>query len=120
MKDRDSMILEKIQSYCKEIAETHEYFQNDKTLFYDQNSGFVYRNSITMPILQIGELAKNLSDEFRQEHDNIQWKSIAGMRDIFAHHYGFIDYDMVWSTSRDDIEELNSFCNDVLGQMHNK
>jgi uncharacterized protein with HEPN domain len=39
-----------------------------------------------MPILQIGELAKNLSDEFRETNNDIPWKAIMGMRDIFAHH----------------------------------
>ena len=37
------------------------------------------------------------------------WKEIAGMRDIFAHHYDSIDYDMTWNTSIDDISSLKSY-----------
>ena len=63
MNDRDRTVIEKIEKYCDEIKQTHEFFQNDKEKFYSDD-GFVYRNSVTMPILQIGELSKNLSDDF--------------------------------------------------------
>ena len=87
MNDRDRTVIEKIVKYCDEINQTHEFFQNDKEKFCTDD-GFVYRNSVTMPILQIGELSKNLSEDFRNENATIPWKNIAGMRDIFAHHYG--------------------------------
>lgn len=38
-----------------EIKDTHDYFKKDKDLFMNEKRGFIYRNSITMPILQIGE-----------------------------------------------------------------
>ena len=31
------------------------------------------------------------------------------MRDLFAHHYGSIDYTFVWETSRVDIDELRKY-----------
>lgn len=111
MKDRkrDFVIIEKVLRYCDEIEKTHIAFHNDKELFFNKEDGFIYRNSITMPILQIGELVKNLSEEFVAEHNSIPWKAIAGMRDIFAHHYGSIDYDMTWNTSVEDITALKEF-----------
>ena len=99
--------------YCDEINQTHEFFHNDKEKFYSDD-GFVYRNSVTMPILQIGELSKNLSDEFRNENATIPWKSIAGMRDVFAHHYGSIDYDIVWETAVKEIPELKKYLQSLI------
>ena len=64
MKPSDKIIIKKIIDYCLQIKETHEYFNNDKNLFLNDEKGFIYRNSITMPILQIGELAKVLSEEY--------------------------------------------------------
>lgn len=113
MNDRDRTVIEKIAKYCDEIKQTHEFFQSDKEKFYSDD-GFVYRNSVTMPILQIGELSKNLSDDFRKENATIPWKSIAGMRDVFAHHYGSIDYELVWDTSQNDIKDLKTFCESIL------
>lgn len=57
MNQRDKTILIKITDYCLEIKDTHDYFKQDKELFTNENNGFIYRNSITMPILQIGELS---------------------------------------------------------------
>ncbi|MCM1058023.1 MAG: DUF86 domain-containing protein [Firmicutes bacterium] len=106
MKQRDKSILAKIMGYCLEIRDTHEYFKQDKALFINESCGFIYRNSITMPILQIGELAKMLSEEFLDEYTEIPWKMITRMRDIVAHHYGSLDYEIVWNTSVSDIPNL--------------
>ena len=106
MSNRDTVIVQKILSYCRQIQETHLFFHDDQELFLSEEAGFVYRNSISMPILQIGELAKRLSEEFRKEHHTIPWRAIAGMRDIFAHHYGSVDNMELWQTSHVDIESL--------------
>lgn len=115
MKDnkRDAIIIEKILGYCEEISKTHTAFENNRELFFNQRIGFIYRNSITMPILQIGELVKNLSEDFTSKHKDIPWKSIAGMRDVFAHHYGSIDYEMTWDTSKKDIASLQKYLKNV-------
>ena len=72
MKDRkrDLVIIEKVLRYCDEIEKTHAAFRNDKDLFFNKEEGFIYRNSITMPILQIVSLSKiflpNLSQNTTQ------------------------------------------------------
>lgn len=106
MRQRDKTILIKMKEYCLEIKDTHDYFKQDKVLFTNEKCGFIYRNSITMPILQIGELAKMLSEDFLNEYTSIPWKMIMRMRDIVAHHYGSLDYEIVWNTSILDIPEL--------------
>ena len=106
MNGRDKTIVLKMIAYCKEIQKTHIFFQDREEFFFDHEEGYVYRNSITMPILQIGELAKNLSDEFLKNYPEIPWRQIKGMRDIFAHHYGSVDFKFVWHTSHEDIDEL--------------
>ena len=108
-KDRNKQIVTKILNYCEDVALTHEYFKNDKELFFDEKDGRVYRNAVTMPILQIGELAKNLSEEFISTHNSIAWKAIMRTRDFFAHHYWDIEYENVWNTSIEDIKELRDY-----------
>jgi len=108
MNNRDRLIVSKMLGYCREIEETHLFFHEDKELFMDRQRGFVYRNSITMPIMQIGELAKHLSEGFRSESDSIPWKSVMGIRDVFAHHYGSVDFELVWNTAHKSIKELEN------------
>ena len=116
MNQRDKTILIKIIDYCLEIKDTHDYFKQDKELFINEKHGFIYRNSITMPILQIGELSKMLSTEFLNEYTKIPWKMIMRMRDIVAHHYGSLDYEIVWNTSIVDISELYLGIEDILNE----
>lgn len=109
MNNRDYRIIIKIIKYCNEIDRTHDFFQHDSDLFREPDNGFVYRNAITMPILQIGELAKGLTEDFCKKYNKIPWREVMGMRDIFAHHYGIIDYDIVWETATREISELNEY-----------
>ena len=62
MNQRDRTILLKITDYCLQIRDTHDYYKHDKKLLTNEKFGFIYRNSITMQILQIGEIAKMLSE----------------------------------------------------------
>lgn len=56
----------------------------------------------------IGEAAKNLSQIFRDEHSEIFWKGIIGMRDRLIHHYFGIDWDLVKDVLNDEIPSLHS------------
>lgn len=116
--DRDAQIVRKIVRYCNEVQLTHENFQNNKQLFFDKEKGFIYRNSISMPILQIGELVKNLSSDFRSAHNSMPWREIAKMRDFFAHHYGTLDYEITWKTSQEDIPELKNYLESINSEDH--
>ena len=106
MNKRDKRVFQKILKYCGQIAGTHKIFQDNKALFYDEEAGYAYRNAIAMPILQIGELSKALTQEMRQLHPDIPWSWIVGMRDIAVHHSGALDYEKAWNTSRNDVPAL--------------
>ncbi|MBQ6520028.1 MAG: DUF86 domain-containing protein [Anaerolineaceae bacterium] len=114
MNNKDQQIIRKILNYCDEIAKTHVFFNHDSVLFKEQEKGFVYRNAVTMPILQIGELAKGLSKDFCEQYNKIPWRDVMGMRDIFAHHYGNIDYDIVWETATKEIPELRNYLQNIV------
>ena len=53
--------------------------------------------------LILGEAVKRLSPEFRLQHLEIPWSSIAGMRDRLIHDYDEIDLEQVWDTSQTDV-----------------
>ena len=109
MTDRDQHIIQKMLRYCEQIEATHRQFQANQTLFFNETEGFIYRNAVSMPILQIGELAKSLSEEFRSSRKTVPWRAMMGMRDVFAHHYGSVDFSELWHTSHEDITALKRF-----------
>ncbi len=72
-------------------------------------ASMMYRKAIIFSILNIGELAKNLPQEFKTTHNEIKWKSLADMRDIAAHRYHAISDEVIWDTATNSIPELAEF-----------
>lgn len=57
--------------------------------------------------LQIfGEAAFKLSTEYRQQHPEIPWAKIMGMRHILVHDYFQIDLEIVWAVVEKELPVL--------------
>ncbi len=111
---RDSDILRKVVDYCHDIEMTTSRFGNDYNTF---KQDYDYVNSVCMSLLQIGELANHLSDVTRQSMKSVvPWKSIRGMRNMFAHNYGAIDTEIIWHTVCADIPDLRANCQKWLNE----
>ena len=59
-----------------------------------------------MNFVIIGEMVDKLSQEFKNNHPEIEWLKIKGFRNIVAHDYFGIDAEEVWQIIRDKIPEL--------------
>ena len=54
------------------------------------------RDATALRIQAIGEHMRSLSEEFRNDHPELPWRQAIAMRNIVAHEYGNLDYDIVW------------------------
>lgn len=54
----------------------------------------------------IGEGVKNLSEDFKADHPEIEWRKIAGMRDMLIHHYFGVDWQVVWNVLEKKLLQL--------------
>lgn len=115
--ERDISILRHIHGYCVQIEETVARFGDDFTVF---RADFVYRNAVAMCLLQIGELAGHLSEEYRNEHTQMPWRQIKALRNIIAHNYGSVDADTAWEIVHEDISALRSYCEESCDSRGNE
>lgn len=71
--------IEAIEDYVKDL--TKDDFLNSP----------IVQDAVIRRIEIIGEASKNLPEDFKNEHPEVLWKDIAGMRDILIHKYFGID-----------------------------
>jgi uncharacterized protein with HEPN domain len=101
MNNRDFQILKKMLSEIIIIEEI--IFDFDEERF---KSDEITKRAACMTLINIGELVKNLTDEFRESYKRIPWKGIAGLRDITSHKYHTLKMGDVWTTLVYDIPNL--------------
>lgn len=54
----------------------------------------------------LGEAAKNVPGEIRQRYPDVNWRGVAGLRDILAHAYFALDNETLWKIVCTDIPQL--------------
>ena len=99
LRDQESLIdivnaIRRILRYTDGISQS-ELEINDEKL-----SAILYQITI------IGEATKRLSVIFRQQHPEIPWREMAGMRDVIVHKYDQLDLDVVWDIVENKLTEL--------------
>lgn len=107
----DETLLKTIIDYCRKIDECIEFFGKDEEDFVDNQ---IYQNSCAFDILQIGENVKLLSFGLVNENPDINWKGIAGFRNIIVHDYGRVLTKELWITITERIPELKESCERIL------
>lgn len=108
LNDRDQIHLLRIYELCEAIERTIIRFGDDLNLFCNDMD---YQNSVCMSLFQIGEVSNALSDGFKEQTEReIEWHKIRGIRNVFAHNYGAVNMEIIWTTCKKNIPELKIFC----------
>lgn len=116
-RDLNKIVLQKIIKYCDDIETVMNEFNYSFELFI---SKITFQYTCSHCIVQIGELTTRLTEEFKNQHAEIQWKLIKAMRNIHAHDYESVKLDKVWNTLINDIPELKEKLTKILDEMNEK
>ncbi len=54
----------------------------------------------------LGEAARRISPEFQKSHPEINWSNIIGLRNVLAHQYEVIRYEVLWGVIEEDLPPL--------------
>jgi uncharacterized protein with HEPN domain len=74
----------------------------------------VLKRAVVRSLEIIGEAAKKVDDEFKNEYGSVAWSSMAKMRDKLIHHYFGVDYDIVIDVVLNKIPELHYQIQEIL------
>ena len=66
----------------------------------------LFQLTIVRLIEIVGEAAPRETRETQQDHPEIPWLQIAGIRDRLIHGYDIVDLDIVWETVTQDFPKL--------------
>lgn len=67
-----------------------------------------------MTLIQIGELVKNLTDEFRASNLQVNWRDLAGFRDVSAHRYETIRMDDLYKAVKEEFPQIKFQIEQIL------
>src|SRR5689334_23977703 len=94
--------IDRIRRYTDGLS--REQFEND-----EKTVDAVVRN-----LEVIGEAVKQIPERIRTAYPDIEWKKIAGLRDILAHQYFRIDMDIVRDILENKLPQLYQQVNLIL------
>src|SRR3989344_68975 len=104
--------------YLKHIRDELNYLKNtsssiDEKRFMHAPS---FQRAFARSLSVIGEAVKKLSPEFREKHAEVEWKTIAGMRDRLIHEYFGVDYEIVWDVVVNEVPKFKEQIEKLLNE----
>jgi uncharacterized protein with HEPN domain len=66
------------------------------------------QDAILYNLIIIGEAANQISEAFKEQHNQIPWSAIIGTRNIIVHGYDQVKLPIVWEILQRDLEGLKA------------
>ncbi len=100
--------MKNYKAYLEHILDEADYLMRSSagmeySVFIEDET---LKRSFVRSLEVIGEAVKNLPRDFKEAHGEVEWKKVAGMRDILIHHYFGVDYKMVWDVVMNQVPDL--------------
>ncbi len=96
--------IRKIASYTAHLSKA-AFLEDEKTL-----------DAAVRNLEVIGEAVKKLPEDLRAQHPTLEWKKMAGLRDILIHEYFGLDAEIVWDIVTTKVPTLNQAVRAMLNQ----
>lgn len=107
------------EPFLRHILDEIQYLiKNSKIVSYEELiTDETLKRSFVRSLEIIGEATKNLPPSFRKKYPQVDWKKIAGLRDVLIHKYFVINYEAVWDIIKNQIPELKEKIETLLKEV---
>jgi uncharacterized protein with HEPN domain len=92
-----------LQDILQRIERIERYVAQGQTVFFQDE---LLQDGVIRSFEVIGEAIKRLSDDFKMQQPQVEWRGFAGFRDVLIHQYDKIDMIQVWETIETDLPAL--------------
>jgi len=96
--------IKKIRSYTADLS-LESFSQDEKSM-----------DAVVRNLEVIGEAIKNVPEDVRVKYPDVEWKRIAGLRDILIHEYFGIDVVIIWDIIRNKLPFLETQVKQILNE----
>jgi len=110
MPERDWQLFLRDINTCIERIDIYLAGLSCKDFFNDQKT----MDAVMRNLEIIGEAAKKLPENIKEKYPNVEWRKLAGLRDILIHHYFGIDEDIIWDVLAKKIPEVKAELNKIV------
>jgi uncharacterized protein with HEPN domain len=77
-------------------------------------SSLLHQDAAVRQLQIIGEAARQVTEETRREHPQIDWAGITGMRHRLVHEYRRVRIDVVWDVLRHEVPPLVRYLEQIV------
>ncbi|MDH5717702.1 MAG: DUF86 domain-containing protein [Spirochaetia bacterium] len=90
--------INEIINYTEDIKNYKKYISDTKTM-----------RAVERNLEIIGEAVKKIPENIKNEHSDIDWRKISGLRDVLIHGYSDIDNEIIWEVISEKIPNLKKY-----------
>ena len=110
--NRDAAALHDMVQAIREIQQFSEGFSEGDFL-----ATLWLQRAIERDIEILGEACRRVSKEFQALHPEVDWRNTVAMRNIIAHRYEQVDYEILWDVVQTVLPNLRHVLEGFLAEL---